>query len=69
LRNSAPPAAERDRPADQEAHDGRADREFRSVLANLTADIGHLHPAVPQRIDRAGELLALLDYVVPDLLG
>jgi hypothetical protein len=39
------------------------------VLADLPLDVGGLNPAVPQGVDRARELLALLDDVAPDLLG
>src|SRR6266511_962841 len=69
LSRSAAPAAQGDRPADQEADYGGPHRELRPVLADLTADVGHLHPAVAQRVDRARELMTLLDDVVPDLLG
>ena len=61
-RASAPP--ERDRAADQEADDGRADRELGAVLANLALDVGDLHPAAAERVHRAGELVALLDDVL-----
>ena len=34
------------------------------MLADLTLDVGYLYPAVPQRVDGARELLALLDDVL-----
>src|SRR5215212_2973426 len=67
--NSAPSAPERDRSADQEAHHRGADRELRAVLADLATHVGHLNPAGAQSVNRARELVALLDDVVPDLLG